>query len=483
MRKFASATLAILLLNCLSFAQTKIHEVKSGDTIGAIAVKYGVSQSDVIKANALSNAHKLKLGQKLRIPKPTAKPVASKPQTSGGYVVRNGDNDWSIAARFGVSSKQIRVMNPGVNWERLKIGQRLNVPGKTVAKSSVKPAASLASHVKPTAAANPAAKSLAYAVRKDDNDWIIAKRFNTTPSKLHAANPNVKWNRLQIGQYIRIPGVSATSTKTASSSKSIGRYAVIAKDNVVVRRQASTSSSKVTTVSAGTQVKVVSKSGDWYKLQFPKGTVAWVRGDMLKPSTSRPTSTLASVRKPSSSSSRTASKSSSSSKRYAYAGTGSGSKALDTAMGMIGTRYSYGRSSRSSTDCSGMVLQAYKAQGVSLPRTSREMSRVGQSVSKSDLKPGDLVFFKTRGSRGVSHVGIYKGGGQFVHASSGAGHVTVSSMNDGYYSRRYAGAKRVVKAPTVAAKKETTSNVKVAANAEPKKEEPKKAAAPTEIVP
>ncbi len=73
------------------------------------------------------------------------------------------------------------------------------------------------------------------------------------------------------------------------------------------------------------------------------------------------------------------------------------------------------------------------------------MSRHGQKVaSRSQLQPGDLVFFITRGSR-VSHVGIYIGDNKFIHASSGGGSVRVDSLSKDYYNKRYAGARRVAK--------------------------------------
>jgi cell wall-associated NlpC family hydrolase len=118
---------------------------------------------------------------------------------------------------------------------------------------------------------------------------------------------------------------------------------------------------------------------------------------------------------------------------------------MDKASSFLGVRYRYGAASRSATDCSGFTTQVFKSQGVKLPRTAREQSSRGQKVSRGELKAGDLVFFNTRGSR-VSHVGIYKGNGKFIHASSGGGKVMESSLDEGYYKRRFAGARRVISA-------------------------------------
>jgi peptidoglycan DL-endopeptidase CwlO len=99
--------------------------------------------------------------------------------------------------------------------------------------------------------------------------------------------------------------------------------------------------------------------------------------------------------------------------------------ALDFAMGKIGSPYRYGASGPNAFDCPGLVSWAFKNAGVSLPRTSRAMSRVGTPVSRDELQPGDLVFFY----RPVSHVGIYIGDNKIVHASTRKSPVKISDMS------------------------------------------------------
>lgn len=115
----------------------------------------------------------------------------------------------------------------------------------------------------------------------------------------------------------------------------------------------------------------------------------------------------------------------------------------ETATKYLGVRYSYGGTSAKGFDCSGYVRHVFKELGIdSLSRTSGEMYQQGDKVEKSDLQAGDLVFFNTSG-RGVSHVGIYIGSGQFIHASTSKG-VVKTSINDKYYwGSKYVGAKRV----------------------------------------
>ena len=95
-------------------------------------------------------------------------------------------------------------------------------------------------------------------------------------------------------------------------------------------------------------------------------------------------------------------------------------------------------------DCSGFVQLVFRdAVGLVLPRTSREMSEVGDRIDRQELKPGDLVFFNTM-RRAFSHVGIYLGEGRFLHSPRPGGEVRVEDMGSSYWVKRYNGARRVV---------------------------------------
>lgn len=115
-----------------------------------------------------------------------------------------------------------------------------------------------------------------------------------------------------------------------------------------------------------------------------------------------------------------------------------------TAMTLIGTNYKYGGSSpETGIDCSGLVRYVFKeAWGTTLPRTSTELSKVGQEVSKDELQPGDLVFYNTR-RRSYSHVGIYLGDNKFIHAPSSGKSVRIDNMDQDYWKARFNGARRV----------------------------------------
>ncbi len=110
----------------------------------------------------------------------------------------------------------------------------------------------------------------------------------------------------------------------------------------------------------------------------------------------------------------------------------------------LGTRYRWGGTTRRGIDCSSFVQQLMRnALDIELPRTTASQVHRGSAVSRNELLPADLVFFRRRG---VRHVGVYIGNGEFIHASSSRG-VTISNLTEGYYERHYWQARRVVDNP------------------------------------
>jgi cell wall-associated NlpC family hydrolase len=115
---------------------------------------------------------------------------------------------------------------------------------------------------------------------------------------------------------------------------------------------------------------------------------------------------------------------------------------VETAKGFVGVPYRWGGTTvRQGFDCSGLSMAVFKLNGLNLPRTSRQQFQSGVTVSRDNLKRGDLVFFDTEGRGNVSHVGIYVGNDNFVHAPRKGKTVRVSSLSSRYYKKRYYGAR------------------------------------------
>lgn len=121
---------------------------------------------------------------------------------------------------------------------------------------------------------------------------------------------------------------------------------------------------------------------------------------------------------------------------------GSSTGLIRTALAYRGTPYVRGGTGARGFDCSGFTRYVYSRHGVALPHSSCAQASCGNAVDRSELRPGDLVFFQTRARR-ISHVGIYIGRNRFVHAATPRHGVTVSSLDEAYYRSRYRGARRV----------------------------------------
>ncbi len=116
---------------------------------------------------------------------------------------------------------------------------------------------------------------------------------------------------------------------------------------------------------------------------------------------------------------------------------------VDTARQQLGRAYRYGGSSpESGFDCSGLVHYSYQQAGLAVPRTSKEQYRQARPVSRRHLQAGDLIFFRNRYGSFVSHVGIYLGNGEFIHAPSSGKKVAIKRLDTPYWKKHYYAAGR-----------------------------------------
>lgn len=110
-----------------------------------------------------------------------------------------------------------------------------------------------------------------------------------------------------------------------------------------------------------------------------------------------------------------------------------------TARSFIGVPYLWGGNTQDGLDCSGFTMAVYRLNGLNLPRSSREQFEAGRFVGRGELREGDLVFFSTAGK--VSHVGVYIGDDQFIHAPGRGRTISTGSFRSGYFQRNYAGGR------------------------------------------
>ena len=114
-----------------------------------------------------------------------------------------------------------------------------------------------------------------------------------------------------------------------------------------------------------------------------------------------------------------------------------------TAKSHLGKKYVWGANGPYTFDCSGFTKAVFAQYNINIPRVSRDQAKEGKIIPWNYLQKGDLIFFDSRKSSRVSHVGIYLGQGEFIHASSSKHRVVISSLNSNYYTKHFKWGRRV----------------------------------------
>lgn len=372
-----------------------------------------------------------KFKSKVENPKPPAiayQTVKQNPVREIVYEVKAGDTLWSISRKFGVSVEEIAKFNNIKIEKTLQIGDKLRIPQKEESETSTI-----------TKNSEPKAKSLAgtgvYEVKEGDSLWTISRKFGVSPEEIAKANGISLNKTLKIGEKLIIPKagmkiakeekktvkVSSTPRTPSASRKGGIIYQVRAGDSLwTIGKRFGVSPEKIASAN-GISLNKTLQIGD--KLIIP----SQVRKQIAHSHLSKAKKTII------------ARKEKTSSKNMGNGVPG----VVGTALAYQGVRYSYGGFSSRGFDCSGFVKYVYQRHGLNLPHNAAAQYGYGKPVSKGELQPGDLVFFRTGRSRGINHVGIYIGNGKFIHASSARGRVRIDSLNEGYYKSHFVGAKRL----------------------------------------
>lgn len=203
--------------------------------------------------------------------------------------------------------------------------------------------------------------------------------------------------------------VGKTSASVPTAEQSLDGVGTITANSVRMRGGPGTSYAIIGYYNKGTQMKITGKTGNWYAVTYG-GLKGYVSSDYMKMGSTN----------------------------------SQADQIVATAKQYLGVPYVWGGTSPKGFDCSGLVYYVYGQYGYSLQRrASLQYQYNGTSVSKANLQPGDLVFFSDDVDP-IGHVGMYIGGGQFIHASSGKGCVTISDLSGTYYAQHYTGAKRIL---------------------------------------
>lgn len=314
------------------------------------------------------------------------------------YTVQSGDSLWKIANQYGLSVDKLKSINNLKN-DNLQIGQVLKLSNAS----------------SPQAAPVSTLGGSTYVIQSGDCLGSIAIKYGMSVDELKALN-GLQTDLIQAGKTLLVKNTAVASSSPAS---------------IQAPAPASAASNTPTTV---TEQQYVLQPGDsLYSVAENYGlSVSYLmqinnlQSDILDAGV-----TLRILPEPVPVSRSGAPEES--------------MRILKTAAQYLGTPYKYGGNGPGGFDCSGFAQYVFKQSGYNLPRTASGQYGLGTAVAKSNLQPGDMVFFACYSSS-VDHVGIYSGSGQFIHSSSPrSGGVIYSSLSEDFYARTYVGAKRIIK--------------------------------------
>lgn len=228
---------------------------------------------------------------------------------------------------------------------------------------------------------------------------------------------------------------------------------------VNVRSRPTTSSAVIAQYRKNTKVEIFEKSGNWYRVSIGEDRYGWMSADWVKETVSRGSQadrTVADNKDGNADKAGDAQQTGDVPPGTEEPADGDAAQSEDKvdrqalveyAKTLLGIKYEWGgKSPKTGFDCSGFVWYVYNKFGISITRQSSSQAQGGKKISKSELKPGDLVFFDTNDNNGklndISHVGIYIGDGKFIHASTYLHKkIAIESLSSSYYSKRYMSAR------------------------------------------
>ncbi len=277
-------------------------------------------------------------------------------------------------------------------------------------------------------------------VKKDEEVNVVEIVNNWACVETKTAKGWIRKEKLQKPEEkqaeVQAPVVEEPVAPTEPQVQVVNKTLYVKESSVNMRKEANTTSEVVATLTVNTAVNVVEESNGWSKAKV-NDKEGYILSSLLatqKQETSRSQTTPRQA--------TTNQETQVATQQSSVAAPGKGATVIETARQYLGYRYVWGGSSPSTGfDCSGFTSYIYGLHGVSLSRTAAAQAGNGVAVDRSNLQAGDLVFF---GNGGISHVGIYIGGGSFIHAANSNKGVIISTLSSGYYNSNYVCARRVM---------------------------------------
>ncbi|MGG1397368.1 LysM peptidoglycan-binding domain-containing protein [Bacillus salipaludis] len=473
----AVSTAAVLSAVYAGTAHASTYTVKKGDNLSHIASKYNTSVHTLMALNGLKS-DSLQINQKLKLPNTKAKTTTVTKTSSPvkTYTVKSGDALIKIANKYDVSVGDIKLWN-GLDSTIIYPGQVLKVAGTG---SSGATFTTEAVAKKPATTSNTATTT--YVVKKGDSLSKIAVKFKSTVSELKKLN-GLNSDRIRVGQKLKVPGTAKTTTTTSSTTKNVSTYTVKSGDTLgKIAKQFDLSLQdlkalnglKSNLIRVGQKLKVTGKpvvaatppetptrpSVQPGKPQTPPANATDYivkSGDTLGGIAKQAGMTVAELKVlnnmtsdriyvgqklkiKGSAVSVPESTQSTTPPTEQPSGTDVSAKIISTAKSLMGIPYVWAGSTTSGFDCSGFIYYVANQAGIEIGRLSAE-GYYNRSYYVDKPKAGDLVFFENTYKSGISHVGIYIGNNQFIHADPDRG-IATSSLSISYFKEHFASFKR-----------------------------------------
>ncbi len=269
----------------------------------------------------------------------------------------------------------------------------------------------------------------------NENQTVETNADNKEPEKVEVEEPKVEEQKEQ-----------ETTVAVIDNKKGY-----VDASSVNIREKASTKSNIINTLLRNTEVIITAEEGDFYKIKYQDIT-GYISKDLISnepvgETTSRGNSgeRNTAVKEETKTDKTESEKNETTSNKKEDSTSSKGSNVVSYAKKYIGYDYvSGGTTPSNGFDCSGFTYYVFNSCGYSLSRSCQVQAKSGTAVSKQNLKAGDLVFFDNGSNGSIGHVGIYIGGGQFVHAENARTGVRIDTINSGYYNKYYYSARRII---------------------------------------
>lgn len=379
--------------------------------------------------------------------------ITSYSQKTLKHKIAKGESVLGIAKKYGITEKDIYELNPKVKGKLLQLNQVLSIPNKKykekektskkdkkelVDKNIKKDKKEVKTDLKETKEITVGDNEdfLTHKVETKETLYSISKKYGITMETICEINPVLKTENFKKGMHLKIP-----------KNPVVDSTAVILIDEVVDKTETKTEQLVHKVLAKETLFKIAKQYGvsvaDIQKLNPGIGNE--LKKDYLLIIKN---STIDSKFRSNDNSKSVSEVEEGEIKDVPAVNLNKAEILIQKASEHIGTRYRSGGTTSAGFDCSGLIFSTFQNIDMKLPRTSSEMSNFGIKINKAQAQKGDLIFFATFGGKRVSHVGMVTevnndGEIKFIHSSSGSG-VTISSLNDPYYTRTYVQINRVL---------------------------------------